>query len=146
MNKNFVIFSIASREYEACTKEICAIRINTSIEAVKEEVSILNSKIITDDFTEYYFDFVEMPVEGYSFISIPMNDHEIQKNSFKNYLNIDLIKHRKDIFNADKIPGVDFKDFILNDLSYQFKLLSHEEMSEYYDEIIKKDFMKLVLD
>ncbi len=146
MNKNFVIFSIASRDYEFCTKEICAIRINTTIEAVKEEISILNSKIIPDQFTEYYFDFVEMPVEGYSFISVPMNDHEIQKNSFKNYLTIDLIKHHKNMFNYDKVPGVDFKDFMLNDLSYQFKLLSYEEMSECYDDVIKKDFMKLVLD
>lgn len=148
MNKYFVITSNVSYDHEGTNTSIIGVRFCNE-DTVKKEVEELTKHIKQDPagFVSYFFTYEEAPIQGYVNISIPMNDIELQKNSFYSNLSEQKMLYMTERFNRETgVVGVLFKDYFIanvkNNSSYD--LLTEEDFSTLYDKYIENNVDKII--
>lgn len=148
MNKYFVITSNVAYDHEGTNTSIIGVRFCEE-ETVKKEVEELTKNIKQDPevFVSYFFEYEEAPIQGYVNISIPMNDIELQKNSFYSNLSDHNMNHMIERFNRKTgVVGVLFKDYFIanvkNNSSYD--LLTDEDFSNLYDTYVENNVATII--
>jgi hypothetical protein len=148
MNKYFVITSNIAIEYEGSRTSVVAVRFCTE-EEIKNEITEL-SKLIRFPASEeinYSFNYHETPITGYSAISFPMNDIDIQKSSFYHNLNTDFMSIIKNSFSSERcVEGVLFKDYFISQIiKYNnYDLLTENDISIIYDKYVENNLFSCI--